>query len=150
MGDALCSFNPIYGQGMSVAALEAVALQDCLRKGNRRLGRRFMKAACVPVDHAWKLAGGSDLEMPEVEGRASLPHRIVGRYMNRMMAVAEPRRGRLARVLRGHGHAGAADPAAAPEGPPPGAAPWRERRQARGDATVHALPVAAEPVAEAA
>ena len=88
MGDALCSFNPIYGQGMSVAALEAIALQRCLRDGDRRLAKRFFKAATTPVDHAWKLAGGSDLEMPEVEGEAALPDRIVGRYMKRLFAVA--------------------------------------------------------------
>jgi 2-polyprenyl-6-methoxyphenol hydroxylase-like FAD-dependent oxidoreductase len=88
MGDALCSFNPIYGQGMAVAALEAIELQRCLREGERRLTKRFFKAAMGPVEHAWKLAGGSDLEMPGVQGRPALPDRIVGRYMTRLLAVA--------------------------------------------------------------
>ena len=89
MGDALCSFNPVYGQGMSVAALEALALQRCLRDGDRRLARRFFAAANVPVEHAWKLSTGSDLAKPYVAGRAALPDRIVSRYMERLLSVAE-------------------------------------------------------------
>ncbi|MCA1716727.1 MAG: FAD-binding protein, partial [Actinobacteria bacterium] len=42
-GDALCSFNPIYGQGMTVSALEAETLEECLREGPGDLPRRFYR-----------------------------------------------------------------------------------------------------------
>jgi 2-polyprenyl-6-methoxyphenol hydroxylase-like FAD-dependent oxidoreductase len=87
-GDAMCSFNPIYGQGMTVATLEALALQQCLRKGADRLAPRFFKAAMGPVDHAWKLSTGGDLALDEVEQVAPLPDRLVNRYMERLMVAA--------------------------------------------------------------
>ncbi|MDQ3978346.1 MAG: hypothetical protein M3314_02175 [Actinomycetota bacterium] len=89
LGDALCSFNPIYGQGMTVAALEAETLRRCLDRGERQLARRFFRGAAKPVDQAWKMAVGADLALPEVEGRRSLEVRIANAYMRRLLVVAE-------------------------------------------------------------
>ena len=88
-GDAICSFNPIYGQGMTVAALEAMALDRCLRRGSHNLAPRFFRAAAKTVSVAWQLAVGGDLALPEVEGPRPLAVRLTSRYVDRVQAAAE-------------------------------------------------------------
>lgn len=88
MGDAVCSFNPIYGQGMSVAATEAKALDDSLAAGLDGLSRRFYARARKIVDIPWAIATGEDLRFPQVEGRRPHGFRIVNRYLERVHAVA--------------------------------------------------------------
>ena len=88
-GDAVCSFNPIYGQGMTVAALEASALRECLRRGDRHLARRFFKAAAKPIAAAWQLAAGGDLALPDVTGPRPLSVRVVNAYVNWVLTACE-------------------------------------------------------------
>jgi 2-polyprenyl-6-methoxyphenol hydroxylase-like FAD-dependent oxidoreductase len=87
-GDALCSFNPIYGQGMSVAALEAVALRECLARGRAGLARRFFRRAARIVDIPWSIAAVSDLRFPEVEGRRGPMVRFVNWYLAKLHVAA--------------------------------------------------------------
>jgi 2-polyprenyl-6-methoxyphenol hydroxylase-like FAD-dependent oxidoreductase len=89
VGDAISSFNPLYGQGMSVAALEALELRRCLERGDRRLARRFFRAAGKLVGPAWEMAVGGDLALPEVEGDRPLMLRLTNAYVERLLQVAE-------------------------------------------------------------
>jgi 2-polyprenyl-6-methoxyphenol hydroxylase-like FAD-dependent oxidoreductase len=88
MGDAACSFNPIYGQGMTVAALEALTLHRHLQPGTQpRPGPFFADLARV-VDVPWDIAVGGDLIYPGVEGRRTLKSRLVNAYLARLHAAA--------------------------------------------------------------
>lgn len=53
IGDALCSLDPTYGQGMTVAALEALTLRDCLRSGDAQLAQRFFRTAAQYIGPTW-------------------------------------------------------------------------------------------------
>jgi 2-polyprenyl-6-methoxyphenol hydroxylase-like FAD-dependent oxidoreductase len=89
IGDAISSFNPAYGQGMSVAALEAAALKDCLASGTTQLARRYFRAIRGPVKTAWDMAVGSDLALPVVVGPRPLSVRLSNAWVERVLAVAE-------------------------------------------------------------
>ena len=88
-GDALCSFNPIYGQGMTTAASEAVLLDECLRAGLPGIAKRFFRRASRLLDSPWSIAAGSDLVYPEVEGKRVPAMRLVRRYLARLLLVAQ-------------------------------------------------------------
>ncbi|MBC2641674.1 MULTISPECIES: monooxygenase [unclassified Rhodococcus (in: high G+C Gram-positive bacteria)] len=86
--DAICSFNPIYGQGMSVAAVEATVLRDCLRSGRTQLARRFLRGANRCIDAAWNLTVDNDLRIPAVPGRRSARVRMANAYASRIDRAA--------------------------------------------------------------
>ena len=88
-GDAICSFNPIYGQGMSVAALDAVALRDCLRRGVTDLPRRYFRATAKAIGVAWRTGATSDLAFPEVQGRRTPLMRITNRLVELVLTASE-------------------------------------------------------------
>ncbi len=87
-GDAICSFNPIYGQGMSVAAIEALALRDVLAAGDRDIGKRFFRRAVRAAQGPWDIAAGGDLRLPVVPGPRPLKVRVVNAYVAKVQAAA--------------------------------------------------------------
>lgn len=84
-GDALCVFDPVFGQGMSVAAIEADALGRCLAAGGDRLAERFHRAAAAAVDNPWTIAVGGT---PDESGHVPLAERVVGSYLDRYLQAA--------------------------------------------------------------
>jgi 2-polyprenyl-6-methoxyphenol hydroxylase-like FAD-dependent oxidoreductase len=89
VGDALCSFNPVYGQGMTVAAAQAVALATCLDDGTDEIGARLFGATAEVVGDAWDLAASRDARhLPDPASPPSLPRRLIDRYQRRLLEVA--------------------------------------------------------------
>jgi hypothetical protein len=70
-GDALCSLNPAYALGMSVGALQAVALRGLPGRLRSKAGPAVFRAAAKPINIAWELTVGSDLALPPGAGTTS-------------------------------------------------------------------------------
>ncbi len=71
VADAICRFNPIYGQGMSVAALEAEAFGELLAEHTgdlEHLQRRFFQLSDVIIEAPWTMAALPDLAFPDTRG----------------------------------------------------------------------------------
>jgi 2-polyprenyl-6-methoxyphenol hydroxylase-like FAD-dependent oxidoreductase len=90
MGDAFCSFNPIYGQGMTVSALEAMALDSIMRDsltasdGLAGLHGRFHKTISTIVDSPWRLTTGEDFRHAEALGKRPRGTTLLHWYTGRM------------------------------------------------------------------
>lgn len=95
LGDALCALNPVYGQGMSVAALEALTLDQCLREHNRYHGdttgvaQQFQQQVANVVEIPWLMATREEFRWPTTKGeRPGLLTRVVHRYLDTVDALA--------------------------------------------------------------
>lgn len=85
IGDALCSVNPVYGAGISLAAREAVLLGECLAgEGAEPLARRFFASVHDATYPAWWLSKIGDYSLVQDGIRA----RMLGSSFRRLMAAA--------------------------------------------------------------
>ncbi|WP_405496290.1 NAD(P)/FAD-dependent oxidoreductase [Nocardia sp. NBC_00511] len=100
LGDAQCAFNPLYAQGMTVAALQADALRECLRAEGEfaDLPARFYTAATEAAATAWQLAAASDLRHPDVAGERTLLSRLTNAFVAQTQRAAHHDR-RVARTF---------------------------------------------------
>lgn len=95
LGDAVCALNPIYGQGMTVAAMEGIVLRDCLREGAgaRQAGfeRTFQRRLARTVAGPWLVASSEDLRWPSVHLSGARPPRglrVLRAYLDRVLHAA--------------------------------------------------------------
>lgn len=92
LGDAVASFNPIYGQGITSAALQAQALGDALdraRAVDRSFARRYFRAAGRTVATPWSIAVGGDSLYEGTTGPKPPGTDLVNRYMDRVVIAAQ-------------------------------------------------------------
>jgi 2-polyprenyl-6-methoxyphenol hydroxylase-like FAD-dependent oxidoreductase len=94
LGDSIASFNPTFGQGMSVAAGHAVALRDALKHlaaGNQdvtALAGEYLPAAMRLTGQAWASAATADLEYEQTVGERPPDYQKVLAWMDAMRAAA--------------------------------------------------------------
>ena len=94
-GDAVARFNPIYGQGMTSAALHAAAVGRYLASGadpHEPAGRYFRDLRRA-VDSVWQISATEDFRLPHVTGDRplglSFAHRVSSLYTRATMRDAE-------------------------------------------------------------
>ncbi|MEU7550920.1 FAD-dependent monooxygenase [Streptomyces sp. NPDC044571] len=93
LGDAACRFNPVYGHGMTVAALAADALDRAMGTLSARdlpgAARRIQRSTAAVAAVPWQIATSEDMRYPETEGPP--PDRVaraLQAYMSRVIVGA--------------------------------------------------------------
>jgi 2-polyprenyl-6-methoxyphenol hydroxylase-like FAD-dependent oxidoreductase len=87
LGDAVCAFNPIYGQGMTSGAESSLVLDRWL--GGTESALEFQRQLGKTVATPWLLATGEDFRFPTTEGgKPGLTTRAAHRYFDRLLEVA--------------------------------------------------------------
>ncbi len=87
LGDALCSLNPLYGHGMTVAAMQAVLLGRSLNSiGNDGSCYRFQRHAARTLRFPWLLTSSLDLgwKADDVPVTAALARKALDRFLRRI------------------------------------------------------------------
>ena len=98
VADAACIFNPVFAQGMTVAAVSASILRNALEKGgptNPRLENLFFASQARFQQEAWRLSVSTDVVLPGTKGPNSRALRLFQRYREAVtLAARNPSVGR--------------------------------------------------------
>jgi 2-polyprenyl-6-methoxyphenol hydroxylase-like FAD-dependent oxidoreductase len=91
LGDAVCSFNPAYAQGMTSAALQAAALDTALESSRELdgLSGRYFPCAARVVDMPWQLAVGEDFRSPGTSGPRPPGLTVLNSYVERVHVATQ-------------------------------------------------------------
>jgi 2-polyprenyl-6-methoxyphenol hydroxylase-like FAD-dependent oxidoreductase len=86
LGDAVSSFNPTYGQGMTVAALEVAELDRLLTNNisSTCLAQTFFKHIAKVIDIPWQLSVGEDFRFLQTTGAKPIGIDFINRYVARV------------------------------------------------------------------
>jgi 2-polyprenyl-6-methoxyphenol hydroxylase-like FAD-dependent oxidoreductase len=88
IGDAVCGFNPMWGQGMTSAVLQATALQQCLAEGTDDLSRRYFRAAARRLAPIWRSNRVVDFAVIPADGGRAVPKRALNLVMSLLWRAA--------------------------------------------------------------
>jgi 2-polyprenyl-6-methoxyphenol hydroxylase-like FAD-dependent oxidoreductase len=88
-GDAVTCFNPVYAQGMSVAAMCALVLRQHLHSGAAPVPQDYFRdLAKDAIDAPWEMTNTVDLSFPGVKGERSLKVKIGNWFLKKMQVAA--------------------------------------------------------------
>ncbi|MET0695632.1 MAG: hypothetical protein ABWY56_16995, partial [Propionibacteriaceae bacterium] len=88
-GDALCAFDPIYGQGITVGALQALLLRRAAERGLRPSGAgRLQRQLAASVATPWSIATSADASFPTSDLQQTRLQRILGAWSAELTRLA--------------------------------------------------------------
>jgi 2-polyprenyl-6-methoxyphenol hydroxylase-like FAD-dependent oxidoreductase len=91
LGDAVGCYNPLYGQGMTLAAIQVEILREALRKARRAdlagFSRSFQRKAADAVAGAWQMSTSEDFRFEAVEGKRPPGYEQMRWYLDQIQAA---------------------------------------------------------------
>ncbi len=88
LGDSVCRLNPIYGQGMSSAAMQAQILDDFLRQNHgQSFWKPYFKKVANTIRTPWELTVTEDFKFPETLGTPPPIPGLMLRYFNKVSRI---------------------------------------------------------------
>jgi 2-polyprenyl-6-methoxyphenol hydroxylase-like FAD-dependent oxidoreductase len=92
LGDAICSFNPVYGQGMACAAMQALALGAALDRhgeASAAMAAEYYKTAATLISTPWRFAVGADFAYPDTRGPRPVGIKLLNWYSQQIQLAAQ-------------------------------------------------------------